>query len=163
GRTPTPAGSPEPCDPGWPAVPGFEVLAELGRGGMGVVYKARQIGLKRLVALKVILSRGPVEPGDLVRFRLEAEALAQLAPPPHIVQAPDSGEHQRQPYLVLELVEGGSLKQLTRGEPQPPTAAAELVETLARAIHHAHCRGIVHRDLKPANVLLDTACGLAGA
>jgi serine/threonine protein kinase/formylglycine-generating enzyme required for sulfatase activity len=172
------AESPQPAlsadgDTSLPQVPGFDVLAELGQGGMGVVYKARQVGLNRLVALKMIRPRGPVQLQELVRFRLEAEAVAQLRHP-NIVPVYDSGEHQGQPFLVLELVEGGSLKQLTGSAPLPPRSAAALVETLARAIHHAHCRGIVHRDLKPANILLEppakpqaaepsAACGLAGA
>src|SRR5262245_5993659 len=97
--------------PRFPRVPGFEVLSELGSGGMGVVYKAKQVGLNRLVALKMIRPRGPTSLQDRMRFRLEAEAVARLAHP-NIVQVHDTGEHNGQPYLVLELVEGGSLKQL---------------------------------------------------
>src|SRR5262249_50092575 len=102
--------------------------------------------------LKVMSTRGPTGLEDRVRFRLEAEAVAQLRHP-NIVQVYESGEHQGRPYLVLELVEGGSLKQLV-GPHLAERAAAELTETLARAVHHAHSRGIIHRDLKPANILL---------
>jgi WD40 repeat protein len=134
-------------------VPGYEVLAEVGRGGMGVVYKARHRGLGRAVALKMILAGAGAGPDERGRFRTEAEAVARLQHP-NIVQVHDAGEHEGRPYLALELVEGGSLKDALDGTPQPARRAAELVETLARAIHHAHQKGIVHRDLKPANVLL---------
>jgi tetratricopeptide (TPR) repeat protein len=136
-----------------PTVPGYTVLGLLGRGGMGVVYQARQENLHRLVALKVLLAGDHAGPGDLTRFRREAEAVARLQHP-NIVQVFDVGEHQGRPYLALELVAGGSLAQRLAGTPQSPRAAAELVETLARAMQHAHEQGIVHRDLKPANVLL---------
>ncbi len=157
------AGSPPvPEDLGYSAtlpgvsVPGYEVLSELGRGGMGVVYKARQIKLKRLVALKMILAGEHAAPADLERFRAEAQAVARLQHP-NIVQIYEVGEHQGLPFFSLEYVEGGSLADRLAGAPQPPRAAAALVETLARAVQHAHEQGVVHRDLKPANVLLGQA------
>lgn len=136
-----------------PHVPGFEILEELGRGGMGVVYKARQTGLNRVVALKMILAGGHAGPQELTRFRNEAEAVAQLHHE-NIVQVFESGEHDNIPYLVLEYLSGGNLASATPGQPRPPGEATALVEKLARAVHHAHQRGILHRDLKPGNVLL---------
>jgi tetratricopeptide (TPR) repeat protein len=141
-----------------PAVRGYEILGELGRGGMGVVYKARHLGLKRLVALKMVLA-GPHAGADLLaRFRTEAEAVARLQHP-NIVQVYEVGESGGLPYLALEYVGGGSLASRLAGTPQPAAASAALVETLARAVHAAHERGIVHRDLKPANVLLSLVPG----
>jgi serine/threonine protein kinase/Tfp pilus assembly protein PilF len=137
----------------WPAVAGYEVLGKLGRGGMGVVYKARQIALQRLVALKMILSEDDAGPQHLARFRSEAEALARLQHP-HIVQIYEIGEHNGRPYFSLEFVAGGSLAQYLDGTPQDARASAELLETLARAMHAAHQAGVIHRDLKPANILL---------
>jgi serine/threonine protein kinase/Flp pilus assembly protein TadD len=134
-------------------LPGYEILEELGRGGMGVVYKARHLGLKRLVALKMILSAEHAGADELARFRAEAEAIARLQHP-NIVQVYDIGEHNGKPYFALEFVSCGSLAACLHGEPQPPREAAHLLETLARAIDVAHQQGIVHRDLKPANVLL---------
>src|SRR5262249_13482568 len=144
-----PRGSPERAL----AVPGYEILGELGRGGMGVVYRARQTALKRLVALKMILAGVHASPRVRERFRIEAEAVARLQHP-NIVHIYEVGEHEGQPFLTLELVDGGSLAQKLDGKPQPPRPAAELAETLSRAVHHAHQQGIVHRDLKPANILL---------
>jgi serine/threonine protein kinase/WD40 repeat protein len=137
-----------------PVIPGYEVLQELGRGGMGVVYKARQTGLNRLVALKMLLSFGPVLREDLARFRTEAKSLAQLHHP-NIVQIYEIGEHDGLPYFAMEYIEGPSLAQATGGAAQPPAAAARIVEILARAIAAVHQRGLIHRDLKPANVLLE--------
>jgi serine/threonine protein kinase/WD40 repeat protein len=145
---------PEP-DSFRPVIPGYEILEELGRGGMGVVYEARQLGLNRLVALKMLLSIGPVSREDLARFRVEAESLAQLHHP-NIIQIYEIGEYEGLPYFAMEYVEGPSLAQLTGGAGQSPKAAARLVEILARAMAAVHQRGIIHRDLKPANVLLAT-------
>jgi eukaryotic-like serine/threonine-protein kinase len=131
----------------------YELLEELGRGGMGVVYKARQSKLNRLVALKMILAGEYAGPKELARFRTEAEAVARLQHP-NIVQIFEVGEHDGHPYFSLEFVDGGSLAQKLDGTPLPPPQAARLVETLARAMHAAHQAGVVHRDLKPANVLL---------
>jgi serine/threonine protein kinase/WD40 repeat protein len=136
-----------------PAIPGYEILEELGRGGMGVVYKARQTGLNRIVALKMLLSIGPVSPEDLARFRVEAESLAQLHHP-NIVQIFEIGEHEGLPYFAMEYIEGPSLARQTSGVAQAPSAAAHIVEILARAMAAVHERGIIHRDLKPANILL---------
>ncbi len=140
-------------DPAPPAVPGYQLLGVLGRGGMGVVYKARQLSLGRLVALKMMRDGALAGPAELARFRAEAAAVARLQHP-HVVQVYEVGEHAGRPFFSLELVGGGSLAERLRGTPQPPRRAAELVQTLARAVHHAHQRGIVHRDLKPGNVLL---------
>ncbi len=139
--------------PDAPSVPGYEILGELGRGGMGVVYQARHLGLKRLVALKMVLAGPYATAAELRRFRAEAEAVARLQHA-NIVQIYEVGEHQGRPYLALEYVSGGSLAdQVAAGAPAP-RAAAEQVEALARAMHWAHLRGVVHRDIKPANVLL---------
>jgi serine/threonine protein kinase/tetratricopeptide (TPR) repeat protein len=134
------------------AVPGYEILGELGRGGMGVVYKARHLKLNRIVALKMILARGYAGPGDRARFLAEAEVVAAVQHP-HLVALLEYGEHQGQPFFTLEFLPGGSLAEKLQGIPQPAAAAVRLVEQLARGIHHAHTHGIVHRDLKPANVL----------
>jgi serine/threonine-protein kinase len=136
----------------WPVIPGHELLAVIDQGGMGIIYRARHVRLKRLVALKMTLGVR-AGPQQLARFRTEAEAVARLQHP-NIVQIYDVGESDGRPFFTMELVEGGSLAQHLAGKPLPPTEAARLVETLARAIHYAHERGIVHRDLKPANILL---------
>jgi serine/threonine protein kinase len=136
-----------------PTIAGYEVLGQLGRGGMGVVYEARQLCLDRTVALKMVLTGFQAGPKDLARFRAEAAALARLHHP-NIVQIYDVGETASQPYFVFEFVAGGSLAQYLQGTPQPARPAAQLVETLARAVHAAHASGVIHRDLKPANILL---------
>ena len=135
------------------AVPGYEILEELGRGGMGVVYKARQTSLKRIVALKRIRSGTDAGPQDLARFRAEAESVARLQHP-NIVQIYEVGEHQGLPFFSLEYVEGGSLDCRLAGVCPPALVVARLVEAVARGVHDAHQHGLVHRDLKPANVLL---------
>jgi hypothetical protein len=145
--------------PGLPVVRGYEILGLLGRGGMGVVYKARQTALKRLVALKMIPSADFASPQELSRFRAEAEAIARLRHP-NIGQVYEVGEERGCPFFSLEFMEGGSLAARIDGTPQPPREAGGLVAVLARATHAAHQAGIVHRDLKPANVLL-AACGVA--
>jgi serine/threonine-protein kinase len=136
-----------------PQVPGYEVLGELGRGGMGVVYKARQLGPDRVVALKMILPRLCPRPADTVRFRREIKAVATIQHP-NLVAVLDVGEHGGRPYYALEYVDGGSLETRAGNRPQPADQAAVVVEALARAMHVVHGRGIIHRDLKPANVLL---------
>ena len=146
-----PADSPE----GFPSVSGFEILETLGRGGMGVVYKARHQGLRRLVALKMILHGNLASAGDLARFHLEAESIARLQHP-NIVQIYEIGNYRGLPFFSLEYVDGGTLGHLIGGMPQPHVGAAQVVEALARAMAFAHGRGIVHRDLKPANVLLSS-------
>jgi WD40 repeat protein/serine/threonine protein kinase len=135
------------------SVPGYEILEELGRGGMGVVYKARHLALKRLVALKMVLAGAHAGSAETMRFRLEAEAAARLQHP-NIVQIYEVGEQEGRPFFALEYVAGGTLAQKLGGKPQPPRQAAQLVEAIARAMHYAHQQGIVHRDLKPANILL---------
>jgi WD40 repeat protein/serine/threonine protein kinase/tetratricopeptide (TPR) repeat protein len=136
-----------------PEVLGYEILGELGRGGMGVVYRARQQSVNRLVALKMILTGSHAGPQELARFRAEAEAFGSLQHP-NIVQIYEVGQHEGWPFLSLELVEGPSLAERLDGTPAPALQAAALIETLARAVHWSHERGIIHRDLKPANVLL---------
>jgi eukaryotic-like serine/threonine-protein kinase len=136
-----------------PQVEGYEILQELGRGGMGVVYKARQTELDRLVALKMVIAGVHARIEEVQRFRIEAEAVAKLQHP-NIVQIYEVGEVGGTPYISFEFVGGGSLAQQIRARLPSPWAAAEYVETLAKAIHVAHQHGIVHRDLKPANVLL---------
>src|SRR5262245_55797025 len=136
-----------------PSVPGYEILGELGRGGMGVVYRARQIALNRLVALKVLLHAQFANPESRRRFQIEAEAVARLQHP-HIVQIYEMGEYSGLPYFSLEYCPGGSLATKLSRKPQSPRDAARLVETLARAVHAAHQQNIIHRDLKPANILI---------
>jgi serine/threonine protein kinase len=142
-----------PARRGRGVVANYEVLEELGRGGMGVVYKARQLGLNRLVALKMVLSGAHAGADQLARFHTEAQAVAGLQHP-NIVQIYEVNEQNGQPYFSMEFVEGAGLSLRLAGAPQPTRAAAELIETLARAVHFAHQRGILHRDLKPANILL---------
>jgi serine/threonine protein kinase len=151
---PTPGYSSIRSTPGIPQHVGdYEILGILGRGGMGVVYKAKQKQLKRIVALKMILGGLHASDEDLRRFRQEAEASARLQHP-NIVQIHEIGEVDGKPYFSLEFVDGGSLANKMMNEPQAAFAAAQLIEILARAMHYAHQRGIVHRDLKPANILL---------
>jgi WD40 repeat protein/serine/threonine protein kinase len=138
------------------SVPGYEIISELGRGGMGVVYLARQLDLNRPVALKMILSGEHAGVAERDRFRREAEAVAALQHP-NIVQIFEVGEAGGRPYLAFESVGGGSLANYLDGQPWPAKPAADLTEALARAVHFAHTRGVVHRDLKPANVLLGNA------
>jgi WD40 repeat protein len=135
------------------SVPGYEIEGVLGRGGMGVVYKARHLALKRTVALKMVLAGGHAAPQELARFRSEAEAVARLQHA-NIVQVFEVGAADGHPYCALEFVEGGSLAGRLKGQTMPAREAAKLAEALARAVQLAHSRNVVHRDLKPANVLL---------
>ena len=153
---PLPTDPPPPRLTG-PMIPGYELLEEIGRGGMGVVYRARHLALGRVVAIKTILS-GP-SPGrfDVTqlteRLRREAEAIARLSHP-HVIQVYEVGTCPTGPFLVMEYLAGGNLAQRLDGQPQPPRVAAAVIATLARAVHAAHCLGLVHRDLKPANILV---------
>jgi WD40 repeat protein/tRNA A-37 threonylcarbamoyl transferase component Bud32 len=140
----------------------YEILAEVGRGGMGVVYKAWHRTLHRLAALKMVLAGEFASPTQEVRFRLEAELAARVHHP-NIVQVFEIGSYQDRPYLAMEWVDGGSLADRLSGQPWPAAEAASLLETLACAIHVAHTEGIVHRDLKPANILLQDGKGRRNA
>ena len=148
-----PAQGSRPSQPAEVHVAGYEILGELGRGGMGVVYKARQTRLNRLVALKMILAGGHAGEAELARFRTEAEAIARLQHP-NIIQVYEISEHEGKPFFSLEFCSGGSLDRKLDGTPWKPRQAAKLMETLARAMHAAHEQHVVHRDLKPANILL---------
>src|SRR5262245_36328232 len=132
----------------------YELLEEIAHAGMGVVFKARQVSLNRIVALKMILA-GPYASKDFVqRFRTEAEAAAKLQHP-NIVAIHEVGEHEGHHYFSMDYVEGQNLAQLVRDKPLPAQRAAAYVKTIAEAIHYAHQQGILHRDLKPSNVLID--------
>ena len=147
-------GRPERPPRPMPRVPGYEVIREVGRGGMGVVYSARNVRLNRPCALKMILAGAHASPESAVRFLVEAEASARLRHP-NIVQVYHVGEVDGLPYVEMELVVGGGLETKLDGTPWPPDRAADLVEALARGVGEAHAVGVVHRDLKPANILLD--------
>jgi formylglycine-generating enzyme required for sulfatase activity len=137
----------------YPDVPGYEILGICGHGGMGVVYRARQLKANRLVALKMIRAVEHASPAERLRFQIETEAVARLQHP-HIVQLYEVGEVRGQPFFSLEFCDGGTLTELLKEKPPTANEAAALIETLARAMHYAHLRGVVHRDLKPGNVLL---------
>jgi WD40 repeat protein/tRNA A-37 threonylcarbamoyl transferase component Bud32 len=152
GSTTSGKGEPQPAF----TILGYDILGELGRGGMGVVYKARQTRLQRLVALKMIVSGIHAGEAEQARFRTEAEAIARLQHP-NIVEVHEIGDHDGKPFFALEFCAGGSLEKKLGGTPLPPGEAARLIETLARAMQAAHEAKVLHRDLKPANVLLTEA------
>jgi eukaryotic-like serine/threonine-protein kinase len=132
----------------------YELIGEIGRGGMGIVYKARQISLNRPVALKMIRSAALASEDELRRFQNEAEAVA-LLDHPHIVPILEVGNHDGQRYFSMKLIGGSSLDKTLADYTADPKSAARLLQKAALAVHHAHQRGILHRDLKPANILLD--------
>src|SRR3954470_1773112 len=136
-----------------PPIPGYELLGVLGRGGMGVVFKARHLRTDRVVALKV---PGHLDLETRTRFTTEAQAAARVSHP-NIVQVYEVGEYDGRPFLALEYVPGGTLADRLTGTPFPPRGAAALAETLARGGGAAHEHGVVHRDLKPANILLQSS------
>src|SRR5437899_260302 len=134
----------------------YELLEEIGRGGMGVVYRARQLSLDRIVAVKMLLF-GPLASVEFVkRFRAEASAAASLQHP-NIVAIHEVGVHQGQQYFAMDYVEGPSLAKLLANGSLPARLAADYLKTIAEAIQYAHERGILHRDLKPSNVLIDAS------
>src|SRR5262245_60910187 len=155
GRAPRPAGS-------FPALPGYEILAELGRAGMGVVYKARHQKLDRVVAVKMLRDGALAGGEQMDRFCTEAQILANLNHP-NIVSILEIGEHDGRLYMALEFAEGGNLAQLLARQRLTPVESAQLIEKLARAMHHVHQKGVLHRDLKPANILLHVEPRAEGA
>ena len=136
-----------------PTIPGYVIVDELGRGGMGVVYLARQQRLGRTVALKMILAAEDDSTEAVARFLAEARLIARIKHP-HIVEIYQVGDHDGRPFIELEYVAGGSLADRLRGTPWPAIAAAGLIRSIAAGIGAAHRLGVVHRDLKPANILL---------
>jgi WD40 repeat protein/tetratricopeptide (TPR) repeat protein len=154
------AASPQPELPPGSRFAGYEIIRELGRGGMGIVYHARQLAPQREVALKVIRTDRLADlPADeqrqwLERFHREAQLVASLEQHPNLVTLYEVGEHEGRPFFTMQLVRGGSLAETVGGK-ESPSRAARLVATVARAVDHVHRRGVLHRDLKPGNILLD--------
>lgn len=153
---------PDAPEPNWssmsnslapPSISGYEILGELGRGGMGVVYKARHLTLGRIVALKMILSGNQASDSDRARFIAEAQAVAQLHHT-NIVQLFEVGESDGRPFFALEYVDGGSLADRVREHPLPSRDAARIMAAIAQGVEYAHSHGFIHRDLKPENVLI---------
>lgn len=147
---------PEPVRPGVAPAPNgeYELLEEIGRGGMGIVYRARQQSLNRVVAIKRLLAGGFSTSQNEARFRAEAEAAAKLAHP-HIVSVYEVGSLDGQPYFSMQLVQGTTLSERLAAGPMPPREAAAMLAKVCRAIHYAHQQGVLHRDLKPSNILID--------
>ncbi len=155
GKTAANVGSIKPNAGGknFPNIPGYDILGELGRGGMGVVYRAKQRGLGRMVALKMILGGANVNPEDVARFELEARAVGSMTHP-NIVQVYEVSEFNGAPFFSLEFVDGGPLDTKLKSEPQPGNWCAQMMLQLSRGMAYAHSKQIIHRDLKPANVLI---------
>ena len=142
--------------PNQPAIDGFRIVREIGRGGMGVVYEAEDRSLRRRVALKMLLAGAASGPERLKRFRNEAEAVAQLQHP-HIVQIHSVGDANGLPFLVLEYLSGNNLGELRSRESLTPTQIADCLIPLAQAVQYAHDQGVIHRDIKPENILVDNS------
>lgn len=152
---PSPAETPSPSSGSLPnRKPGYELLGLIGRGGMGVVHKARQLSLNRIVALKLTLPRHFTDDAEVERFHREAELAARLQHP-NIVRVYEIGEHDGQHFYAMDYVEGTTLAQLTRDHPLPGDTAAWYMQTVAEAVDYAHQHGVLHRDLKPSNILID--------
>src|SRR5262249_31916437 len=132
----------------------YELMQEIGRGGMAVVWRARQLSVNRIVAIKLLRAAAFGRPGDCQRFRTEAAAVASLQHP-HLVALHDFGEPEGQPWYSLDFIPGRTRAEIVRDKPLDPKRAAQLLKTVAETIAYAHRRGILHRDLKPSNILLD--------
>ena len=148
-----PKAAPTTAAKAWPSVPGYEILEEVGRGGMAVVYKARQIALDRIVALKTILPSSAGAEEERTRFLRKARVMALLQHP-NVIQIHEIGYSGDRPFLAMEFMGGGSLAASLAGKPMSPQQAAALVAVLADAVQRAHQQGVIHRDLKPGNILL---------